>query len=186
MHSPPLCCSRWTHVLPLKLRRAKMAMASLSMLSSRGLTGAVSFRAPSTAPAAGRGSLVVVAASKKKDVRLGITLECTEQKASGVAGMSRYSTEKVRETTPADVPRVATRSDATRARPERSLTGGHKRGFALYFIFGAFAEARALVFSHGAHLLWGNPTTLFPLTALHHHPAPSARTPYHVRLRCQR
>jgi ribosomal protein L33 len=38
---------------------------------------------------------VVVAASKKKDVRLIITLECTEQKESGVAVMSRYMTEKV-------------------------------------------------------------------------------------------
>jgi ribosomal protein L33 len=37
----------------------------------------------------------VQAASKKKDVRLTITLECTEQKAAGVQGMSRYTTEKV-------------------------------------------------------------------------------------------
>ena len=43
----------------------------------------------------GRGSLQVVAASKKKDVRLTVTLECTEQKESGVPGMSRYMTQKV-------------------------------------------------------------------------------------------
>ena len=47
---------------------------------------------------------MVVAASKKKDVRLTITLECTEQKESGVAGMSRYMTQKVfaREPGPAE------------------------------------------------------------------------------------
>ena len=44
-----------------------------------------------------RGALVVTAASKKKDVRLQVTLECTEQKESGVQGMSRYMTQKVRE-----------------------------------------------------------------------------------------
>ncbi|EEH52029.1 uncharacterized protein MICPUCDRAFT_22690, partial [Micromonas pusilla CCMP1545] len=38
-------------------------------------------------------------ASKKKDVRLTITLECTEQKESGVAGMSRYMTQKNRRNT---------------------------------------------------------------------------------------
>jgi large subunit ribosomal protein L33 len=42
-----------------------------------------------------RGALVVTAASKKKDVRLQVTLECTEQKESGIAGMSRYMTQKV-------------------------------------------------------------------------------------------
>ena len=38
-------------------------------------------------------------ASKKKDVRLMITLECTEQKESGVPGMSRYTTMKNRRNT---------------------------------------------------------------------------------------
>ena len=63
-------------------------------LSSRVQSGIASFRAPVAAPS--RGSLQVMAASKKKDVRLTITLECTEQKASGVAGMSRYMSQKVR------------------------------------------------------------------------------------------
>ena len=63
-------------------------------LSSRVQTGIASFRAPVAAPS--RGSLQVMAASKKKDVRLTITLECTEQKASGVPGMSRYMSQKVR------------------------------------------------------------------------------------------
>ena len=39
-------------------------------------------------------------ASRKKDVRLMITLECTEQKGSGVPGMSRYTTMKNRRNTP--------------------------------------------------------------------------------------
>lgn len=39
-------------------------------------------------------------ASRKKDVRLMITLECTEQKESGVPGMSRYTTMKNRRNTP--------------------------------------------------------------------------------------
>ena len=52
--------------------------------------------APSARVAPSRGALVVVAASKKKDVRLQVTLECTEQKESGVMGMSRYITQKVR------------------------------------------------------------------------------------------
>jgi hypothetical protein len=34
-------------------------------------------------------------AKKGKDIRLMITLECTEQKATGVAGISRYTSEKV-------------------------------------------------------------------------------------------
>ncbi|ABP00994.1 predicted protein [Ostreococcus lucimarinus CCE9901] len=46
-----------------------------------------------------RGALVVTAASKKKDVRLQVTLECTEQKESGVQGMSRYMTQKNRRNT---------------------------------------------------------------------------------------
>ena len=47
-------------------------------LSSRVQSGIASFRAPVAAPSRG---LQVMAASKKKDVRLTITLECTEQKA---------------------------------------------------------------------------------------------------------
>lgn len=39
---------------------------------------------------------VTVCAKKGKDIRLMITLECTEQKATGVAGISRYTSEKVR------------------------------------------------------------------------------------------
>jgi|TARA_B110000483_G_scaffold42704_1_gene53163 ribosomal protein L33 len=37
-----------------------------------------------------------MAASKKKDVRLQVTLECTEQREAGVQGMSRYITQKNR------------------------------------------------------------------------------------------
>ncbi|CAL56870.1 Ribosomal protein L33 [Ostreococcus tauri] len=54
---------------------------------------------PTRASTHARGALVVVAASKKKDVRLQVTLECTEQKESGVMGMSRYMTEKNRRNT---------------------------------------------------------------------------------------
>ena len=39
---------------------------------------------------------VTVCAKKGKDVRPTITLECTEQKATGIAGISRYTTEKAR------------------------------------------------------------------------------------------
>lgn len=39
-------------------------------------------------------------AKKSKGNRLQIILECTEQKASGVPGMSRYVTEKNRKNTP--------------------------------------------------------------------------------------
>jgi len=39
---------------------------------------------------------VTVCAKKGKDIRLMITLECTEQKATGVSGISRYTSEKVR------------------------------------------------------------------------------------------
>ena len=81
-------------------------MATLNMhtvapksLSARVSNNLVSAR-PATMGNTGRGSLQVMAASKKKDVRLTVTLECTEQKASGVAGMSRYMTEKVRVNTP--------------------------------------------------------------------------------------
>ena len=39
-------------------------------------------------------------AKKSKGNRLQIILECTEQKGSGVAGMSRYVTQKNRKNTP--------------------------------------------------------------------------------------
>ena len=71
--------------------------------------------APVAAPS--RGSLKVMAASKKKDVRLTITLECTEQKESGVAGMSRYMTQKV---SAAPAPR--------RNESRRSSAAGHRSG----------------------------------------------------------
>lgn len=39
--------------------------------------------------------------AKKKGVgRMVVTLECTEQKESGVPGMSRYSTQKNKKNTP--------------------------------------------------------------------------------------
>ena len=48
-------------------------------------------------PAAGNACRTVVTMAKKgKDVRLMITLECTEQKATGVSGISRYTSEKAR------------------------------------------------------------------------------------------
>ena len=54
------------------------------------------------APSAGNACRTVVTMAKKgKDVRLMITLECTEQKASGVGGMSRYTSEKARARQPA-------------------------------------------------------------------------------------
>lgn len=39
-------------------------------------------------------------AKKKKDVRGTIHLECTEQRDSGVPGMSRYTTQKSKRNTP--------------------------------------------------------------------------------------
>lgn len=38
-------------------------------------------------------------AKKKNVARLTITMECTEQRASGVAGMSRYTTTKNKKNT---------------------------------------------------------------------------------------
>jgi len=40
-------------------------------------------------------------AKKKKDARQVIHLECTEQRGSGVPGMSRYTTQKNKKNTPA-------------------------------------------------------------------------------------
>ena len=49
------------------------------------------------APHAGNACRTVTCMAKKgKDVRLMITLECTEQKATGVGGISRYTSEKAR------------------------------------------------------------------------------------------
>lgn len=56
-------------------------------------------RAPQVGPAR-RMPSVVAMAKKSKDVRQVITLECTEQKESGVPGMSRYTTQKNRRNTP--------------------------------------------------------------------------------------
>lgn len=39
-------------------------------------------------------------AKKKKEARQVIHLECTEQRDSGVAGMSRYTTQKNKKNTP--------------------------------------------------------------------------------------
>ena len=39
-------------------------------------------------------------AKKSKDQRIQVILECTEQKTSGVAGMSRYITKKNKKNTP--------------------------------------------------------------------------------------
>ena len=39
----------------------------------------------------------------KKDNRIQVILECTEQKASGMPGMSRYITTKNKKTTPARI-----------------------------------------------------------------------------------
>ena len=59
-----------------------MSTVSSALSARRAVAAPVAARAPVVAAPAQRGSLVVVAASKKKDVRLTITLECTEQKAS--------------------------------------------------------------------------------------------------------
>ena len=39
-------------------------------------------------------------AKKQKDIRVQVILECTEQKASGVPGISRYVTTKSKKNTP--------------------------------------------------------------------------------------
>ena len=71
-----------------------MLAARVNVASTSALNAHVSSVA--AASSSRRGVLVVTAASKKKDVRLQVTLECTEQKESGVQGMSRYVTMKVR------------------------------------------------------------------------------------------
>jgi large subunit ribosomal protein L33 len=39
-------------------------------------------------------------AKKKKDARQSVIIECTEQKDTGVAGISRYTTQKNKKNTP--------------------------------------------------------------------------------------
>ena len=95
-------------------------------LSARAVAPA-GLRMPAAMPgsSSSRGVLQVVAASKKKDVRLTITLECTEQKESGVPGMSRYMTQKV------GVP-----SDPLDARARPQIADKRTRGFPrLFFPF---------------------------------------------------
>ena len=83
--------------------------------------------APSSARAHSRGALVVVAASKKKDVRLQVTLECTEQKESGVMGMSRYITQKVRARRRMRWVNAWTRSEGSGVGRRRDREGGDAR-----------------------------------------------------------
>ena len=71
-------------------------VATPGALSARGASAnPVQHRRAMVAPGRNNGPVDVQAASKKKDVRLTVTLECTEQKEAGVPGMSRYTTEKV-------------------------------------------------------------------------------------------
>mmetsp|Transcript_10952 Transcript_10952/g.31036 ORF Transcript_10952/g.31036 Transcript_10952/m.31036 type:complete len:100 (+) Transcript_10952:92-391(+) len=72
-----------------------MNALSQTILSSRVSTSAFS-STTKTSTSSSRGSLQVMAASKKKDVRLQVTLECTEQREAGVQGISRYITQKNR------------------------------------------------------------------------------------------
>ncbi len=70
------------------------APAAASARSSAFAGGA---RVAAARPAAGNACRSVTTMAKKgKDVRLMITLECTEQKATGVGGISRYTSEKAR------------------------------------------------------------------------------------------
>lgn len=74
-----------------------MNALSQSILSSRvSSTSAFTSTSKSSGSSNKRGALQVMAASKKKDVRLQVTLECTEQREAGVQGMSRYITQKNR------------------------------------------------------------------------------------------
>ena len=59
--------------------------------------GAAPLRVVAAPGRAGNACRTVTCMAKKgKDVRLMITLECTEQKATGVGGISRYTSEKAR------------------------------------------------------------------------------------------
>jgi ribosomal protein L33 len=74
-----------------------MPAAAAARASS--FVGGATMRAAAARPAAGNACRSVVTMAKKgKDVRLMITLECTEQKATGVSGISRYTSEKARRT----------------------------------------------------------------------------------------
>lgn len=96
---------RVRQVMSAKRRRCLTMATSVVRLSAPAAARQSSFAvgAPSAlcARPAGAGnacrSAVVAMAKKGKDIRLMITLECTEQKATGVAGISRYTSEKVSE-----------------------------------------------------------------------------------------
>lgn len=81
-----------------KSQKDTMNALSQSILSSRvSSTSAFTSTSKSSSGSSNRrGALQVMAASKKKDVRLQVTLECTEQREAGVQGMSRYITQKNR------------------------------------------------------------------------------------------
>ena len=94
-----------------------MLAARTNVASTSALNASV---ARATTTSSRRGALVVTAASKKKDVRLQVTLECTEQKESGVQGMSRYITMKVRA-------RASMFSSSFVARRERTARSARRR-----------------------------------------------------------
>merc|ERR1712146_742114 len=77
-----------------EIRRESKMMASTSFAGSR-----VAVARPTPRVAAARRSVTCMA-KKGKQVRVNITIECTEQKASGVPGMSRYHTQKNRRNNP--------------------------------------------------------------------------------------
>ena len=58
-----------------------MSTVSSALSARRAVAAPVAARAPVVAAPAQRGSLVVVAASKKKDVRLTVTLECFKSRS---------------------------------------------------------------------------------------------------------
>jgi hypothetical protein len=69
-------------------------------------------------------------AKKGKDVRLMITLECTEQKGSGIPGISRYTSEKAR--LPVDcgcASRVLAPPERLAGSPGRSVLRSAAQGF---------------------------------------------------------
>lgn len=73
-----------------------------------------------------------------QDIRLFITLECTEQKATGVAGISRYMTEKAR-VAAAVAPSAARRHALQRRRRHGSLCGTSNA--AISMAWGSTADA---------------------------------------------
>jgi ribosomal protein L33 len=77
--------------------RLGLTMPAASAARASSFVGGATMRAAAARPAAGNACRSVVTMAKKgKDVRLMITLECTEQKATGVSGISRYTSEKAR------------------------------------------------------------------------------------------